>query len=587
MSIAAPLAVRGGAVKSGSIMVQRANPSRSREDDKLYRNGTVDEASLATARARPQWVSLTWDEHCLRFDDRLQTMLDAPVADSRDRAVRWRQLVDLLSRVDSHLLSEAAEQALALVEKDAFAIDEGVRAATLRAIAGRQVPPALLRVLAAQPVRIAAPLFAGLTLSAAEGEDILAVADAEVRALVTVAAPVSAPMPDAAPPPVAAPPVVAAPAVVASDPVAPSIGKMVERIEQLQERRQPVRQKPAAASPRATGGGRMFEWESDASGHIAWVEGAPRGALVGRPLGGNGVGLLERQAAARLGQRHPFVDVPLALEGTLEGSWSGTGVPAFDPASGRFLGYRGLARRTDGVAPEVRSSPEPDLDALRELVHEIKTPLNAIIGFAEIIDGQYLGPAHRNYRERAAVIVGQARQLLDAVEDLDFAAKLRAERAGGTSGARGGSALATLFPPILADIEACLAANGAVLEVDIDEERHRCALSPELVQRLLRRLLLSLCAIVAADEVFRIAVTRRGAMCLLTIARPHALAGLSETQLVDPSFNPALDAVARSDDDHGVGLGFALRLVRGLAKVAGGSLAIDEHRITLELPAAE
>ena len=101
-------------------------------------------------------INLSWDEHCLRFDDRLQTMLDAPVADSRDRAVRWRQLVDLLARVDSHLLSEAAEQALEVVRKDAFAIDESVRAATVRAIAGRPVPPALLRILAAQPVRIAA-----------------------------------------------------------------------------------------------------------------------------------------------------------------------------------------------------------------------------------------------------------------------------------------------------------------------------------------------------------------------------------------------------------------------------------------------
>ena len=65
-----------------------------------------------------------------------------------------------------------------------------------------------------------------------------------------------------------------------------------------------------------------------------------------------------------------------------------------------------------------------DPDSLRELVHEIKTPLNAIIGFAEIIEGQYLGPADRGYRERAAEIVGQARLLLTAIDDLDFAAKV-------------------------------------------------------------------------------------------------------------------------------------------------------------------
>ena len=124
----------------------------------------------------------------MRFDDRLQTMLDAPVADNRDRAVRWRQLVDLLSRSVGEG-GATVQTALDLVRADAFAVDETVRAATLRAIADRVLPPALLKILAAQPVRIAAPLFAGLRLSAAEAEKVLAEADDEVRALVTIEAP--------------------------------------------------------------------------------------------------------------------------------------------------------------------------------------------------------------------------------------------------------------------------------------------------------------------------------------------------------------------------------------------------------------
>ena len=69
-----------------------------------------------------------------------------------------------------------------------------------------------------------------------------------------------------------------------------------------------------------------------------------------------------------------------------------------------------------------------DPDSLRELVHEIKTPLNAIMGFAEIIEGQYLGPADRGYRERAAEIGRQARLLLTAIDDLDFAAKVHSAK---------------------------------------------------------------------------------------------------------------------------------------------------------------
>ena len=100
-----------------------------------------------------------------------------------------------------------------------------------------------------------------------------------------------------------------------------------------------------------------------------------------------------------------------------------------------FLGYRGIARREGGRRAPCRPlpaarAPAGDAEALRETIHEIKTPLNAIIGFAEIIDGQYLGPAHRNYRERAAEIVAQARTLLAAIEDLDFAARLRGRKPG-------------------------------------------------------------------------------------------------------------------------------------------------------------
>ncbi len=510
------------------------------------------------------------------------------VADPRDRAVRWRQLVDLLARTEA-LDSATQVAALDLVRREAFAIDEEVRAATLRAIAGRNVPAALLSVLAAQPLRIAASLFATLTLSEEEAARILGGADPDVRALVRIIpAPTTKLAPDLAE---------AGPA-----PAEPSIGEMVSRIERLQQQRQPAppvalspppepqpRPTPRRAEPARDKDARLFEWESDASGLIAWVEGAPRGVLVGRRLSGNGIGLLKREVAQRLVRHHPFVDAPVALDGLFAGIWQATGSPAFEPSTGRFMGYRGLARRTDEAAPVTdKKKREPDLDALREMVHEIKTPLNAIIGFAEIIDGQYLGPAHRLYRERAASIVAQARQLLAAVEDLDFAAKVRADRGASERASEKqsdggmGQYLSELIRPIAAEMEQCLAVYGGVLELDVGHDRHRCAVSPELAERLLRRLLLSLCKVVGSGEALRIAATRRGAMCLLTIARPRLLNGYSEAQLVDPAFDPS-----GGDEAQSVGLGFALRLVRGLARVGGGSLIFDEQRITLELPALD
>ena len=208
------------------------------------------------------------------------------------------------------------------------------------------------------------------------------------------------------------------------------------------------------------------------------------------------------------GYPHPFVDVPIALGETLAGTWNATGVPAFDPATGRFLGYRGLARRTDGAPPQPAPGTAPDLDALREMVHEIKTPLNAIIGFAEIIDGQFLGPADHRYRERAAEIVGQARLLLTAIDDLDFAAKTHSASAGAQPRANLGQLIERLAPS-LRDLAA---ARGVELDCSRATGPMPALVEPELADRLIFRLANALIERAGEGEHLRLSVdSARGA----------------------------------------------------------------------------
>ena len=66
-------------------------------------------------------------------------------------------------------------------------------------------------------------------------------------------------------------------------------------------------------------------------------------------------------------------------------------------------------------------------------------------------------------------------------------------------------------------------------------------------------------------------------MCALTVTRPVAIEDVSEEQLFDPAF------VLRPDDK--LGIGFGLRLVRGLARIGGGDLTVDSARLVLLLPA--
>jgi hypothetical protein len=75
----------------------------------------------------------------------------------------------------------------------------------------------------------------------------------------------------------------------------PSIGDMVARIERLKSKRdatpaigedQSGQAYPPPAAPEPVTVPGLFRWECDASGQIGWVEGAPRGALIGRSLPG-------------------------------------------------------------------------------------------------------------------------------------------------------------------------------------------------------------------------------------------------------------------------------------------------------------
>ena len=73
----------------------------------------------------------------VRFDDRIKTVLEHPVVGDRDRAVRWRQLIDLLSRVRADSDPYLVARALDMARQDRATVPDEVRAATARSIARR------------------------------------------------------------------------------------------------------------------------------------------------------------------------------------------------------------------------------------------------------------------------------------------------------------------------------------------------------------------------------------------------------------------------------------------------------------------
>jgi hypothetical protein len=515
----------------------------------------------------------------VRFDDRLMTVLDQPATDPHDRAVRWRQLVDLVARAGAQAANPLVEQALHLVRSDLPRVDEALRAAAARAVAALPLPFDLVALFASDKLAVSAPVLAAARLERDEWQRLLALSDDETRHFILTlhpdlpAAPPQAaeavPEPHVEEPHVEQPPVEAGEAAGEEPPV-PTISDVVARIERLRRGRAPP-SSGADEGAAAPGVSTLFRWECGPSGEIAWVEGAPRGPLIGRSIArseeGEGV---DQEVERAFALRAPFRDAQLSLpgEGSLAGIWKISGVPAFEPADGRFAGYRGIALRENGGAYDVTRNGQHSLlsdpNSLRELVHEIKTPLNAIIGFAEIIDAQLLGPADRNYRNRAAEIVGQAKLLLSAIDDLDFAAKLQADRNRPGSG----TDLAMLLEQVAAGMRQGVSRNAPQLELSIETRKRRCALEPALAERLVTRFCTTLLGVTADGERLVVHLDNSKGRCLLWVRPPPGLdAGIGESGGGEPG-----------------GSSFGLRLVRGLARIAGGDLTTNRSRITLALP---
>jgi signal transduction histidine kinase len=278
--------------------------------------------------------------------------------------------------------------------------------------------------------------------------------------------------------------------------------------------------------------------------------------------------------------RAPFRDAQLTVagDGLLAGAWTISGLPAFEPTDGRFAGYRGIALRDAPVAVprEISADILADPDSLRELVHEIKTPLNAIIGFAEIIEGQYLGPADHQYRARAAEIVGQARLLLSAIDDLDFAAKIHSS-AGPDERT---SDLSEILGRVAEPLKSSAASKAADLDIRPAPAEMIAVIERDLAERLVLRLGTAAIAGAEAGEHIRLSLERVGATCRISFSKPAALGSLSEAELLEAGLSDDSTEVA------GQLAGFTLRLVRGLARIAGGDLLIVGSDLTLSFPRA-
>lgn len=545
---------------------------------------------------------------CVRFDDRLATVMAMPAPGASAQAAKWRQLVDVLAQRRSGTTNSQVEQAFEYLRAERGAIGLATRREIADSLAGRAVAPDILAFFAEDHPSVIAPLLGTVRLSRAEWISILPGLSPTARGLLrhrrdldpavnqalasfgssdfVLSGEVEAPVETGES-------VLSAPAEAGEA----QIRDLVARIEAFRKQRAEAGPRPFREQPEA-GPAASFRWEAGVNGVIVWVDDAPRGPLVGQSIASvveRGHYGVDGQAAGAFEKKSPFRDARFRVPGTgpASGDWRISGVPFFDPNSGSFGGYRGSARRPriDEVARAQSDEASSGLfgtnlqtDSLRQLIHELRTPLNAIVGFAEMIDGQYMGPVGAQYRGRAGEIMTQATRLLSAIDDLDTAARI--ETAHVDAGASAIDAVALLHR--LHDAyEKVASQRDASIVIEIKEDLPPARVELGAAERMFARMLAATVGLAEPGEVIHASLgmelldTRR--LLRLSIERPRAIEGLGEAALLDPGYSPDGDWPGAP----ALGLGFALRLVRNLAEAVGGALNVDETQFELYLPAAE
>lgn len=534
----------------------------------------------------------------MRFDDKLDTVFAQPAGDQAAMAAAWAQIVDILAQDRGAISEDKRDLALQRLAGWRSKIHIDRRRASARSLIGRAIPADVVMFFGQDVAKVAAPLLAQVQLSDKDWGAVIPGLMPASRAIVRERRDLSpqtlralsgfglsdfglassGAVQDVVPAPNDTPP----------EDMSNQIKDLVARIEAFRRERAeaPATDLPVRAEPAPDN----FRFETGMDGIINWVEGAPRGAIIGievssmAEIGGHGV---DGHAAGAFRRRTPFRNARLAVpgDGPVSGEWLISGLPCFNDSDGRFFGYRCTARRPQhDERPIARhltlfGSTLP-ADSVRQLIHELRTPLNAIRGFAEMISGQLLGPVSASYRAKADGIVAEAAKLLSLFEDLDSAARL--ER--GSPEMRAGAVcdVSDVLHSIAGDCVALSNDRKVRLRLETAPNLPDVAVDAVTVQRVTSRLLSTVIGLSAAGEIISASLGTGRGHIMFAIDRPMVMTGQSERDLLDPTYGPAGDW----PDAPALGLGFTLRLISNTARAVGGKLVIDDDSFSLWLPIA-
>lgn len=313
-----------------------------------------------------------------------------------------------------------------------------------------------------------------------------------------------------------------------------------------------------------------FIFGANSEGKIDWAERGIAPMVFGidlRALGSEGIS----QAISR---RQPVANTRVKLRGAgrIEGEWIMDATPRFTRGEGRYFGYVGRFRRAVADIAERRGA---EADRLRQLLHELRTPVNAMQGYAEIIQQQMIGPVPHEYRSIAASIAGDAAHILAGFDELDRLAKLEA---GALELEAGESDLAAIARRQVMQLQTVLSPRVARFDANLGDTRAPLALAQTEAEMLAWRLLATLAGATGAGEAIRLDLDSEGDQIEFAATLPGALREAEDIFSVET--RPASGSLSAGI----FGAGFSLRLARAEARAADGDLLRDGDRLVLSLP---
>ena len=565
----------------------------------------------------------------MHFDDRLATVLRQPVTGKAIARIQYRQLLDLLGTSPSSAHGPRIDAAYLRLSNLSQEIPAQERAQMLRDPALRLRSPRLLAQLAEAEPAVASAAVTAARLHEIQWLDLIPALPVRVRGFIRhrrglgprvealldrlgvsdrglPPAGTQAPAMEAEPEPPA--PEETAPESSALEETVPEtpgpdvmpapaegIGAIVRRIEEFRKTRRyeeavhvsgeaprlpldDIAEQARLARPDT------FDFSTDGEGRIVWSDAAVAPMAVGLALASrNPENPVQSKAGVAIAfrRRQPVRAAIVRISGApaIAGAWQLDAAPRFERPDGHFIGYHGRMRRLVPAAAEAAAGAEApsQADRMRQILHELRTPVNAIQGFAEVIQQQLFGPTPHEYRALAASIAADSAHMLAGFEELDRLVKLDS---GALELEAGECDLAAIVVMTVGQLEAYTGPRRSGFELDQRDESMPVALARVEAERLVWRLLATLAGSTVPGELLRLRSRQRGGMARITVRLPASLANLSDEGL----FQAVAEGRPKALSAGMFGVGFALRLAAAEARAAGGSLERRGEKLRLALP---